>query len=70
MGSKDSSSALVISMSESGTGVRVCSGIAAMVRGRGSNAAGDSCHGGTFRFLQELCTLHPVLSPDGLAVPL
>ena len=50
-GSKDSSSSLVISMSGSGTGDGCCSGMVAMVRGRGSSAACDSYHGGMFRFL-------------------
>ena len=66
---KDSSSTLVISISGSRTGDRGHSGMVAMIRGRGSSAAGDSCHGRMFGFLQVLCILHPVLSPDGLAVP-
>ena len=57
VGSKDSSSSLVISMSRSGTGLGVSSGRVEMVIGRGSSAAGDSCCGGTFGFLQVLCIL-------------
>ena len=39
-------------MSGSGTGSGDGLGRVVMVIGRGSNAAGDSCHGGTFEFLQ------------------
>ena len=69
-GSKDSSSSsLVISMSGSRTGSGVDSGRVVMVMGKGSSAAGDSCCGGTFRFLQVLCILLSPLSLDGLPVP-
>ena len=59
----------MILISGSGTGAGDYSGMVVMVRERGSSAAGDSHCGGTFRFLQVLCILLVVLSPDGLAVP-
>ena len=69
-GSKDSSSSsLVISMSGSRTGSGVGSGRVEMVIDKGSSAAGDSHHGGTFGLLQGLCILLSPLSLDGLPVP-
>ena len=69
VGSKVSSSlSLVISISGSGMGSELGSGRVVMVMGRGSNAAGDSCHGRMFRFLQGLCILLSPLSLDGLPV--
>ena len=50
-GSKDSSSSLVISISGSGTGLGVSSGRVEMEMGKGSNAAGNSHCGRTFKFL-------------------
>ena len=68
VGSKVSSSSLVISMSGSGIGSGVGLGRVEMVIGRGANAAGDSCCDGTFEFLQGLCILLSPLSLDGLPV--
>ena len=62
VGWKVSSSSLVISMSESGTGVGVSSSRVEMVSGRGSNAAGNSCCVETFGFLQELHVFSGLLS--------
>ena len=59
---------LVITMLGSGTGSEDGSGRVVMVMGRGSNAAGNSHHGGTFEFLQELCILLSPPSLDGLPV--
>ena len=68
-GSKVSSSlSLVISISGSGMGSKLGSGRVEMEMGRGSNAAGDSHHGGTFKLLQGLCILLSPLSLDGLPV--
>ena len=67
--SKTSPSSLVISMSELGIGTDSCSGIEVMVKGRGSSAAGDRHHVRMSVFLQALCILHLLLSPDGLIVP-
>ena len=68
VGSKVSSSSLVISMSGSRTGSEVGSGRVEIVMGRGSNTAGDSCHGEMFEFLQGLCIHLSPLSLDGLPV--
>ena len=68
-GSKVSSLlSLVITISGSGAGSKLGLGRVVMVMGRGSNAAGDSCHGGMFEFLQGLCILLSPLSLDGLPV--
>ena len=40
-----------------------------MEMGKGSSAAGNSCHGRTFGLLQALCILLSPLSLDGLPVP-
>ena len=53
-------------MSGSRTGSVDGSGRVEMVRG--SNAAGDSRHGGTFIFLQGLCILLSPPSLEGLPV--
>ena len=58
----------MISISGSGTGSKDGSGRVEMVMGRGSNAAGDSCHGRTFEFLQGLYILLSPSSLDGLPV--
>ena len=50
-------------MLESRMGSEVGLGRVEMEMGRGSNAAGDSHHGGTFGFIQGLCIL---LSPISL----
>ena len=68
VGSKVSSLSLVISMSGSGTGSEDSSGRVVMGMGRGSNAAGNSRCGGTFGFLQGLCTLLSPLPLDRLPV--
>ena len=52
----------------SGTGSKDGLGRVEMEMGRGSNAAGDSCHGGTFKFLQGLCILLSPPSLEGLPV--
>ena len=68
-GSKVSSSlSLVISILGSGMGSKLGLGRVVMVMGRGSNAAGNSHCGGTFKFLQGLCILLSPLSLDGLPV--
>ena len=70
VGSKVSSSLLlVISISGTGIGSVVGSGRVEIVTGRGSNAAGDSHHGGTFEFLQGPCIPLSPPSLDGLPVP-
>ena len=63
VGSKVSSLSLVISMAGSGTDSKVGLGRVEIVMGRGSSAAGDSCCGRTFKFLQGLYIL---LSPPSL----
>ena len=63
VGSKVSSSSLVISISGSGVGSEVGSGRVEMEMGRSSNVAGDSHCGRTFGFCQGLCIL---LSPVSL----
>ena len=64
---KDSSSSLASSMLGLGMEAWVCLWIDIMVRGRGSSTAGNSCCGGTFKFLQVLCILQSLLSPIGLS---
>ena len=59
---------LVISISGSRTGSKLGSGRVEIVIGRGSNAAGDSRHDGTFEFLQGLCILLSPPSLDGLLI--
>ena len=59
----------MISISRSGIGLGVGSGRVEMVMGKGVNAAGDSRHDGTFKFLQELCIPLCPSSLDGLSVP-
>ena len=49
-------------------GLGVGSGKEEIVMGRGSRAAGDSCCGRTFEFLQGLCILLCPPSLDGLSV--
>ena len=44
------------------------SGGVEMVMGKGSSAAGNSCHGGMFEFLQVLYILLSPPSLDGLLV--
>ena len=63
-----SSLSLVKVMSGSGTGSKDSSGRVEMVMARGSSAAGDSRRGGTFEFLQGLCSLLSPPSLDGLPV--
>ena len=58
-----SSLSLAISILGSGMGSKLGSGRVVMVMGGGSNAAGNSCRSGTFRFLQGLYIL---LSPVSL----
>ena len=55
-------------MSGSGTGSVDGSGRVEMEMVRGSNAAGDLRHGGTFEFLQGLCILLSPPSLEGLSV--
>ena len=55
-------------MSGSRTGSGDGSGRVEIVMGRGSNGAGDSRHGETFKFLQGLCILLSPPSLDGLPV--
>ena len=63
-----SSLSLVITILGSGTGSTDGSGRVEMEMGRGSNAAGNSRHGGMFEFLQGLCILLSPPSLDGLPV--
>ena len=59
---------LVKVTSGSGTSSVGGSGKVAMVMARDSSAAGDSCHGGMFVSLQELCILLSPPSLEGLFV--
>ena len=63
-----SSLSLVIVILGSETGLGNCSGRVEIEMDRGSNAAGDSHHGGTFKFLQGLCILLSPPSLEGLPV--
>ena len=67
-GSKVASLSLVISILGSGMGSEVGLGRVEMEMGRGSNTAGDSCHGRTFRFLQGLCILLSLVSLGELPI--